>query len=132
MYYSHSPSCPDTALAGSFLYWAPHGEKVGLGCASALINHKSSASFALQAGCLWLFLAFCQEAELDRATRMPQAGDRAPWRWGQWLCHHQGHCRESKGTCQEHRSLRRRRVSPFKCTWLWGRFSLFKGTNPSK
>lgn len=77
MYYSHSPSCPDMALAGSFLYWAPLGEKVGLGCASELINHKSSASFALQGS--WLPLAFSCVLPRGRAG---QSHKDAPG-WGQ-------------------------------------------------
>lgn len=47
MYYSHSPSCPRVSLAGSFLYCASLGEKVGLGCAAALVNQNSSLSSAL-------------------------------------------------------------------------------------
>lgn len=57
MYYSHSPSCPDMSLAGSFLYCASLGEKVGLGCASAPINQNSSVSSVLQPGS-WLPFAF--------------------------------------------------------------------------
>lgn len=48
MYYSYSPSCPATLLAGCFLYWASLSEKAGLGCASALINQTSSAAAVLQ------------------------------------------------------------------------------------
>lgn len=63
MYYSHSLSCPDTLLAGCFLYWASLGEKAGLGCASALINQTSSAAAVLQPGGSLPSAFFIGEAE---------------------------------------------------------------------
>lgn len=127
MYYSHPPSCPDMALAGSFLYWAPLGEKVGLGCASVLINHKSSASFALQPGS-WLPLAFSCILPRGRAGR--SCRDAPGW----------GQSPPAMGTVavppprtlqreQRHlpgaQELGGREGFPFKCTWLWGRFFPF-------
>ena len=50
MYDSHSPSCPDMSLAGSFLYCASLSEKVGLGRASALINQNRSVPSGLEPG----------------------------------------------------------------------------------
>lgn len=72
MYYSHSPSCPDMLLAGSFLYCASLGEKVWFGCASALINQNSSVSSVLQPSS-WLPFAFFCMLSRGRAWREPWA-----------------------------------------------------------